>query len=113
MSAIEGCQIAIGRIIGDARTLYMNKLSAVITKVAEWIAAHKSVVITAAKVIAGLLAAGAVLITLGLAFKAAAFAVGTLSTAFTILKVAVLAPIAAVKGLMAIFTALKAAMIGV
>lgn len=113
MSAIEGCQIAIGRIIGDARTPYMNKLSAVITKVAEWIAAHKSVVITAAKVIAGLLAAGAVLITLGLAFKAAAFAVGTLSTAFTILKVAVLAPIAAVKGLMAIFTALKAAMIGV
>lgn len=113
MSAIEGCQIAIGRIIGEALTPYMNKLSAVITKVAEWIAAHKSVVITAAKVIVGLLAAGAVLITLGLAFKAAAFAVGTLSTAFTILKVAVLAPIAAVKGLMAIFTALKAAMIGV
>lgn len=113
MSAIEGCQIAIGRIIGEALTPYMNKLSAVITKVAEWIAAHKSVVITAAKVIVGLLAAGAVLITLGLAFKAAAFAVGTLSTAFTILKVAVLAPIATVKGLMAIFTALKAAMIGV
>lgn len=113
MSAVEGCQIAIGRIIGEALTPYMNKLSAVITKVAEWIAAHKSVVITAAKVIVGLLAAGAVLITLGLAFKATAFAVGTLSTAFTILKVAVLAPIAAVKGLMAIFTALKAAMIGV
>lgn len=113
MSAVEGCQIAIGRIIGEALGPYIKRMSDVLTKVAEWIAAHKSVVITAAKVIVGLLAAGAVLITLGLAFKAAAFAVGTLSTAFTILKVAVLAPIAAVKGLMAIFTALKAAMIGV
>ena len=113
MSAVEGCQIAIGRIIGEALTPYMNKLSAVMTKVAEWIAAHKGVVIMAVKIVAGMLAAGAALITLGLAFKAVAFAVGTLSTAFKILKVAVLAPIAAVKGLMAIFTALKAVMIGV
>ncbi len=113
MSAVEGCQIAIGRIIGEALTPYMNKLSAVMTKVAEWIAAHKGVVIMAVKIIAGMLAAGAALITLGLAFKAVALAVGTLSTAFTILKVAVLAPIAAVKGVMAIFTALKAVMIGV
>ena len=113
MSAVEGCQIAIGRIIGEALTPYMNKLSAVMTKVAEWIAAHKGVVIMAVKIIAGMLAAGAALITLGLAFKAVALAVGTLSTAFTILKVAVLAPIAAVKGVIAIFTALKAVMIGV
>lgn len=113
MSAVEGCQIAIGRIIGEALTPYMNKLSAVMTKVAEWIAAHKGVVIMAVKIVAGMLAAGAALIALGLAFKAVAFAVGTLSTVFTVLKVAVLAPIAAVKGLMAIFTALKAVMIGV
>ena len=113
MSAVEGCQIAIGRIIGEALGPYIKRMSDVLTKVAEWIAAHKGVVITAVKIIAGLLAAGAALITLGLVFKAVAFAVGTLSTAFTILKVAVLAPIAAVKGLMAIFTALKAVMIGV
>ena len=113
MSAVEGCQIAIGRIIGEALTPYMNKLSAVMTKVAEWIAAHKGVVIMAVKIIAGMLAAGAALIALGLAFKAVALAVGTLSTAFSILKVAVLVPIAAVKGVMAIFTALKAVMIGV
>lgn len=113
MSAVEGCQIAIGRIIGEALGPYIKRMSDVLTKVAEWIAAHKGVVITAVKIIAGLLTAGAALITLGLAFKAVAFAVGTLSTAFTILKVAVLAPIAAVKGLMAIFTALKAVMIGV
>ena len=113
MSAVEGCQIALGRIIGEALGPYIKRMSDVLTKVAEWIAAHKGVVITAVKIIAGLLAAGAALITLGLAFKAVAFAVGTLSTAFTILKVAVLAPIAAVKGLMAISTALKAVMIGV
>lgn len=113
MSAVEGCQIAIGRIIGEALGPYIKRMSDVLTKVAEWIAAHKGVVIMAVKIVAGMLAAGAALITLGLAFKAVAFAVGTLSTAFTILKVAVLAPIAAVKGLMAIFTALKAVMIGV
>ena len=113
MSAVEGCQIAIGRIIGEALGPYIKRMSDVLTKVAEWIAAHKGVVIMAVKIVAGMLAAGAALITLGLAFKAVAFAVGTLSTVFTVLKVAILAPIAAVKGLMAIFTALKAVMIGV
>ena len=113
MSAVEGCQIAIGRIIGEALGPYIKRMSDVLTKVAEWIAAHKGVVIMAVKIVAGMLAAGAALIALGLAFKAVAFAVGTLSTVFTVLKVAVLAPIAAVKGLMAIFTALKAVMIGV
>ena len=113
MSAVEGCQIAIGRIIGEALGPYIKRMSDVLTKVAEWIAAHKGVVIMAVKIVAGMLAAGAALIALGLAFKAVAFAVGTLSTVFTALKVAVLAPIAAVKGLMAIFTALKAVMIGV
>ena len=38
------------------------------------------------------LAAGAALIALGIAFKTVAFIVGALSTAFTVLKVAVLAP---------------------
>ena len=111
MSAVEGCQIAIGRIIGEALTPYMNKLSTVLTGVAEWIAAHKEVVLMAVKVIAGFLAAGAALITLGLLFKGVAIAVGVLSTAFTVLKTVILAPVIAVKALVAAFALLKTAMI--
>lgn len=111
MSAVEGCQIAIGRIIGEALTPYMKKLSSVLTSVAEWIAAHKEIVIIAVKVIAGFLAAGAALITLGLLFKGVALAVGVLSTAFTVLKTVILAPIIAIKALMAAFALLKTAMI--
>ena len=111
MSAVEGCQIAIGRIIGEALTPYMKKLSTVLTGVAEWIAAHKEVVIIAVKVIAGFLAAGVALITLGLLFKGVAMAVGVLSTAFTVLKTVILAPVIAVKALVAAFALLKAAMI--
>jgi len=113
MSALEGCQIALGKIVAEALAPYVKKMTATLGKVAQWIAAHKKIVVIVLKVIAGIAAAGAALIALGLAFKAMAFIVGTLSTAFTILKVAVLAPIAAVKGLIAVFGLLKAVMIGV
>ena len=113
MSADEGCQIAIGRIIGEALGPYIQKMSAVLNKVAEWIAAHKEVVIMAVKVIAVVAAVGAGLIVAGLAFKVMAIAVGALCTVFSILKVVILAPIVAVKGLIAVFTMLKAVLIGV
>ena len=113
MSALEGCQIALGKIVAEALAPYVKKMTATLGKVAQWIAAHKKIVVIVLKVIAGIAAAGAALVALGLAFKAMAFIVGTVSTAFTILKVAVLAPIAAVKGLIAVFGLLKAVMIGV
>ncbi len=40
MSAVEGVEISVGRIIGDALTLLLNKMSVILTKTAEWIAAH-------------------------------------------------------------------------
>ncbi len=113
MSAVEGVEIAVGRIIGDALTPLLNKMSAILTKTAEWIAAHKEFVLTTVKVIAGAAALGAALIVAGVAFKAMAIAVGGLCTIFTVLKVVVLAPIAAVQGLMAAFTLLKTVLIGV
>ena len=113
MSALEGCQLALGKIVSEAILPYVKKMTALLGKAAEWIAAHKKIVVIALKVIAGIAAAGAALIVLGIAFKTVAFIVGTLSTAFTILKVTVLAPIAAVKGLIAVFTLLKTIMIGV
>nr|DAG83151.1 MAG TPA: minor tail protein [Caudoviricetes sp.] len=113
MSALEGCQIAIGRIIGDALGPYIQKMSLVLNKVAEWIAAHKEVVIMAVKVIAVVAAVGAGLIVAELAFNAMAIATGVLCTVFTILKTVILAPIVAVKALMAAFAMLKAVLIGV
>ena len=113
MSAVEGVQIAIGRIIGDAIAPYMDKISQMLTRMAEWIAKHKEVVIMAVKVIAGVAALGAALVVAGVAFKTMAIAVGALCTIFSILKVVVLAPIAAVKGLMTAFALLKTVLIGV
>ncbi len=113
MSAVEGVQIAIGRIIGDAIAPYMDKISQMLNRMAEWCAAHKEVIIMAVKVIAGVAALGAALVVAGVAFKTMALAVGALCTVFSILKVVVLAPIAAVKGLMAAFTLLKTVLIGV
>jgi len=113
MSAVEGVQIAIGRIISDAIAPYMDKISQMLNRMAEWIAKHKEVVIMAVKVIAGVAALGAALVVAGVAFKTMALAVGGLCTIFSILKVVVLAPIAAVKGLMAAFALLKTVLIGV
>lgn len=97
MSAVEGVQIAIGRVLGDAISPYIEKISVMLNRLAEWAAAHREVVVMTAKVIGVTAAAGAALIALGLAFKTIAFAVGALNTAFAIMKVAVLAPVAAVK----------------
>ena len=113
MSAVEGVQIAIGRVIGDAIAPYMDKISQMLNRIAEWIAKHKEVVIMAVKVIAGVAALGAALVVAGVAFKAMAIAVGGLCAVFSILKEVVLAPSAAVKGLMAAFALLKTVLIGV
>ena len=53
MSAVEGVQIAIGRVIGDAIAPYVDRISLMLNKLTEWIAVHKEVVIMAVKVIAG------------------------------------------------------------
>jgi TP901 family phage tail tape measure protein len=97
MSALEGVQIAVGRILGEALAPFMEKISLMLNRLAEWAAAHKEIVITAAKVVGIAAAAGAALVALGIAFKTVAFAVGALNTAFAVMKVAVLAPVAAVK----------------
>ena len=113
MSAVEGCQLAIGRVIGEALTPYINRISSVLNVVAEWIAAHKEMVFMLVKVIAGIAGVGAALITAGLALKVMALSVGTLSAAFFVMKVAVLAPVIAIQGLISVFGLLKTAMIAV
>jgi len=113
MSAVEGCQLAVGRVIGEALTPYINRISSVLNVIAEWIAAHKEMVFMVVKVIAGIAGVGAALIAAGLALKVMALSVGTLSAAFFVMKAAVLAPVIAIQGLISVFGLLKTAMIAV
>lgn len=108
-SAVEGVQIAVGRVIGDAIAPYIDKISQMLNRLAEWAKSHREVIIMTVKVIGVVAAAGAALVALGLAFKAVAFTVGVLNTAFGIMKVVVLAPIAAVKLLIGAYHLLTAA----
>ena len=82
-SAFEGVQISVGRVLGEAIAPYMDRISAMLNRLAEWAKAHREVIITIAKVIGIVAAAGAALVALGVAFKVIAFAVGTLNTLFT------------------------------
>lgn len=83
-SAAEGVQISVGRIIGEAMTPYIKKISTMLTSVAEWAAANKDVVISIAKGIGILGAAGAGLVTLGVSAKIAAKAIGLLSVSLKV-----------------------------
>ena len=108
-SAVEGVQIAVGRVIGDAIAPYIDKISQMLNRLAEWAKSHREIIIMTVKVIGVVAAAGAALVALGLAFKAVAFTVGVLNTVFGIMKVIVLAPIAAVKLLIGAYHLLTAA----
>ena len=96
-SALEGVQIAVGRVMGDAVAPYMDRISGMLNRLAEWAKAHKEVVVMMAKVIGIVAASGAALVALGVAFRTIAFAVGTLNTVFAAMRIAVLAPVAAVR----------------
>ena len=109
-SAAEGVKIQVGRVIAEAIQPYVERMAAMLNKLAAWIKAHKEIVIGIVKVIAVTAAAGAALIALGVAFKAAAFTIGTVNTLFVIMKTVALAPIFAIKALVAAYHILTAAM---
>ena len=96
-SALEGVQIAVGRVMGDAVAPYMDGISGMLNRLAEWAKAHKEVVVMTAKLIGVVAASGAALVALGVAFRTVAFAMGTLNTVFAAMRIAILAPVAAIK----------------
>ena len=108
-SAFEGVQIAVGRVVGDALAPFMDRISRMLNGVAEWARPHRELVVQLLKVMGIVAATGAALVALGVAFKAIAFAVGTLNTVFAVMKVVVLAPVAAVKLLVGAYHLLTAA----
>lgn len=115
-SAIEGVEISLGRIIGNAIMPFVRRTSLMLNKLAEWASAHNEVVISITKTTAVVAAAGTALIALGIAFKTIAFAVGTLNAAFVVMKTVVMLPVyaiqlvcAAYSGLLAIISVVKVA----
>ena len=110
MSAAEGVMIQVGRVVAEAIAPYVERMTAMLGKLAEWVKSHKQIMVTTVKLIAGIAAAGTVLIALGVAFKTIAFAIGTVNTLFVIMKTVVLAPIMAIKALVAAYHFLTAAM---
>jgi TP901 family phage tail tape measure protein len=112
LSALEGVQITIGRILGEALSPYIDKMALALNRAAEWAASHRELVIVLAKSVAAIGAIGVALVAAGVAVKAMSLAVGGLAVLFTVLKIAVLAPVAAIKSLAAAFAFLKSVMIG-
>lgn len=112
-SAVEGCQIAIGRIISDALKPFIEKASTALNRTAEWIAANKEFVIGAAKVIAGIAGIGAALVAIGVTIKALAVGFGVLSAALAAMKIAITAPIILVHALTGAYALLAGAMVAV
>ena len=113
MSALEGVQISLGRIVSEAIAPYVQYITMMLQRIAEWCKAHKELVVSIVKAIAIVAAIGAALVALGVVIQTVSFALGVLGTLFVAMKTIVLAPIAAVKGLIAAFTLLKTIMIGV
>lgn len=111
MSAVEGVGLEIGNIIGEYLKPYINTVSTILSKVAEWIKANKDFVIGAVKIVAAILAAGAALITLGITIKVIAVAIGGLAILFKALYVAIMIPVVAMKAMIAVVGLLKAAFI--
>ena len=83
MSALEGIQIAVGKVISSAIQPYVDSFSKAMNQVAEFIQSHERIVIVVMKAIGVIATAGAALVTLGLALKAVSLAFGVLSSTLT------------------------------
>jgi TP901 family phage tail tape measure protein len=118
LSAIEGVAVTLGRTVSEAITPYVTRLQGVLGSIARCIEMNKNLVRSILKTIAGIAAAGAVLLSLGVAFKLTSITIGTASAAFIAMKAAVLAPLVplgllrgAYRGLIATFATVKTASI--
>lgn len=83
MSALEGIQIAVGKVISSAIQPYVDSFSKSMNQVAEFIQSHERIVIVVMKAIGVIAAAGATLVALGLVLKTVSLAFGVLSSALT------------------------------
>jgi TP901 family phage tail tape measure protein len=115
LSAIEGVAVTLGRVVSEIITPHITRLQGVFGGIAQCIEMNKNLVRNILKTIAGIAAAGAASLSLGVAFKLTSITIGTASAAFIAMKAAVLAPLVPIKllrgayrGLIATFATVKA-----
>jgi TP901 family phage tail tape measure protein len=88
-SSIEGVAIAIGESLDLSVTKMMNAISRALSGLIEWIGKNQEVVKKVALIVAGVVAVGAAFIGIGSAAGVAAFAVGGLTSMFSLVGTAI------------------------
>jgi len=110
-SAVEGVQIAIGEALGPVIAQLSGWMTRAAGSVTAWLKTNRALLVTLAKVIAAVFAAGAALVALGLALKAVGAAIGVVIGVVGIAKVA-FAAFTTVLGLMLTPIAMVIAAVG-
>jgi TP901 family phage tail tape measure protein len=112
MSAVEGIQIAVGEALAGALGGVMDRVAGLSVSIAKLISANKEWVIGIGLTVAAIAAAGAGLVTLGLAGQMAAFVFGGIATIFSTVGAALGLVLAAIGALLTPVGAVSAAVIG-
>jgi TP901 family phage tail tape measure protein len=112
-SALEGVQIAIGKVVEMAIAPLMDAMGNALVQVAEWINANRAAVMVVLGTVAAVGTLGAVLFTAGIAFKAAGVALGALSAAIKLATAALAVMQAAVTTLLSPLGLLTASLVGI
>lgn len=97
MSAVEGLQLAIGEALSGSIKTVTDSITGLLTQATEWVARNQGVVTSIAAIAAASGAAGAAIISVGIASHVAAAGVGVLVSAYGAAKSAVMAVVAVTK----------------
>jgi hypothetical protein len=112
-SALEGVQIAIGKVVEQAISPLMDALGNVLVQVAQWINANRAAVMVVLGAVAAVGTLGTTLFAAGLAMKAAGVALGALAAAIKLVTVAFTVMQAAVTALLSPIGLLVASIVGI
>jgi len=112
-SALEGVQIAIGKVVELAISPLMDALGNVLVQVAQWINANRAAVMVVLGAVAAVGTLGATLFAAGIGLKAAGVALGTLATIGKLVALAFAGMQAAVTALLSPLGLLVASLAGI
>lgn len=93
-SAVQDLAIEVADSFQGGLRVAAKEVTRIVTKISSWIKANKAVVVGVASISTLLGVAGATLLSLGLAIKVSAFALGGLATVFSVLKAAIVGIVA-------------------
>ncbi|HOA51054.1 MAG TPA: phage tail tape measure protein [Thermogutta sp.] len=112
-SALEGVQIAIGKVVELAISPLMDALGNVLVQVAQWINANRAAVMVVLGAVAAVGTLGATLFAAGIGLKAVGVALGTLATIGKLVALAFAGMQAAVTALLSPLGLLVASLAGI